>query len=270
MYSVARLRPLQKIYPMKDWLFSLEPFSPLLESYTPPEASPPAERDRYKFDLFTLAIMATPVGQLTIESSTENAVVDVRIDRPGEDGFRAFGEFSYRMAPDFWQIRFWTARTWMAKASTPETPYPHTEMRVEGRVAGRSLWLTRGTSRRSIPLAAPLAGKWPLIETVRRHALSESAETLSFATLDEYEGVFQAQTLEPGDWQQAPGGFDLKPFLHTGTGQIPRVLWVDRARRVIAFRSGTEAGVLTELNGNTGTYTEARYDLRKLKLSLAE
>jgi hypothetical protein len=215
-------------------------------------------------DYLTMTIKPHRVGRIAWRA--EGGALRFEIERPAEDGHTAYSDFRYTLADDGWRVRRWEARNWLAPSGRPEEVYGLTEGRSSGECDGGTVRLRGLANQREFAVEAPLAAKWTLLETVRRHGNSENGRPLEFSCLDEYAVVHPGHRLEPGEWVEAPGGFRLRPFLHTGAGQVPRVIWVDEAGRVLVWTSGTEGAVLTALGEREGGYTESGYDQRKIEL----
>ena len=261
---------------MKDWLFSLETLRPLMEQYSPPDATPDRSGiTNYVYDLFSLSLKPSICGEMTFRVDASQRQISCSLKRPAEDDYQYFSEFSYMMEPDFLRLRSWSARTWMALEESPEDAFKLTETDSTGRYDGRSVILESKGQRRQRPLRGTLTSKLALLETIRSNANTENSNTLNFTCLDEYEITLRDHRVQPGEWVEAPGGHTLRPFLHTGDGQIPRTLWVDKKERLPIYVTGTEAAVLRAVNDATAAYPREqfaptnpkRYDLRKMQIS---
>lgn len=252
---------------MNPWLYSLQALGPMLETYLPPGGENPNQPSGQTVEcsmaFLSLTIRPRVVGAIDWKSRGDE--IEFAISRPAEDGYLAYTELRYRLNPDGWRIEEWSGRDWLAPADDPGAVFRMTEHQCRGEVVGRDARLERDGVKRTQRLTQPLAGKWPLLETIRRHGL-EAGKTLSFDCLDEAEVIHPGHTLEPGEWAETPAGFPMRPFLHTGTGQIPRILWIDEFQRPIVWQAGTEAAILVALNGQEGEVRTERYDQREIRL----
>lgn len=241
--------------------FSLRKLEKILPGYQLPNTNE-FSTNNYKstYSIYSLYVLGSKkhltAGELQLERSLKGSQIDTqfKIRRNASAGQKNRSKpFSFFMEGHVFSPKEkygfpseWICNSKIARSEI-EKPYLNSDLKKHGKAENQKVSFTINEQLKKNNFEGDLIWKWGIIDLVQKMA-EESIDSKTFTSVDEFENMFQTQSIQFKKYRQLDTGesgvIQFKAYEHIGQGIIPTVYWIDDKNRVVFIISGMEGYVL--------------------------